>query len=99
MCNRISISLLALVILDCGAIGQAKPYRLPAVDLKQRVIWGSVAEAPDGFALSFGGQDQDAEGREHTRVRVNGKWESIYEDLNRNNRHKASSAEIRGYSR
>ena len=33
------------------------PYRLPSVNIKQPVIWGSTCEGPDGIALSFGGED------------------------------------------
>ncbi len=51
------------------------PYRLPSVDIKERVIWGSTCEAPDGTALSFGGEDRDSDdGLAHTRLRVDGKW-------------------------
>src|SRR5262245_7811871 len=85
MRNSLPTSLIAFLILSPTAIARSKPYRLPAADLKQRVIWGSVAEAPDGFALSFGGQDQDAQGRAHTRVRAGEKWESVFEQLNRDN--------------
>jgi hypothetical protein len=54
------------------------PYRLPSVSIKQPVIWGSTCEAPDGVALSFGGEDRDAnDGIAHTRLRVNGQWTDL----------------------
>jgi len=61
---------------------KGRPYRLPPADLKARVLWGSVCEGPDGTALAFGGQDQEAEdGRPHTRLRIGGRWVAIHEDL------------------
>jgi sialidase-1 len=70
-------------------ITQAQPrsYRLPAVDLKERVIWGSTAETPEGFALSFGGEDQDADdGISHTRIKEKGGvWKDIHWELGKNN--------------
>ena len=66
------------------------PHRLPSVSIKQQVIWGSTAEAPDGTALSFGGEDRDAEdGLSHTRLRVNGEWVDLREEL-----HKKSLREV-----
>ena len=57
---------------------QLHPYRLPSVNIKQPVIWGSTCEAPDGTALSFGGEDRDSDdGLAHTRLRVGGKWGDI----------------------
>jgi hypothetical protein len=66
---------------------QPKPYRLPAVSLKERIIWGSTCETPDGFALSFGGQDQDSDdGIGHTRIREKGgEWKDIHEELRKTN--------------
>ena len=62
------------------------PYRLPSTNIKERVIWGSTAQAPDGFALSFGGEDQGADdGQAHTRLRVNGQWQDLYEELRKAN--------------
>jgi len=61
---------------------KGKPYRLPAVDLKQRVVWGATCERPDGTGLAFGGQDQQADdGRPHTRILKDGAWVSIADDL------------------
>lgn len=53
------------------AEAQPKPYRLPSVDLKQQIVWGSEATSPEGFTLSFGGLMQPAsDGDPHTRVRM-----------------------------
>ena len=54
-----------------------------AVDLKERVVWGSTCETPEGFALSFGGQDQDSEdGLGHTRIKEKGgEWKDIHKEL------------------
>jgi hypothetical protein len=54
--------------------------------LKEQVIWGSTCEGPNGTAIAFGGQDQRAnDGRQHTRIRVNDKWQAIHEDLRSKN--------------
>lgn len=59
----------ALSLLTGTASAQPKPYRLPSVDLKQRVIWGSEATTPEGLKLLFGGLDQDAvDGTARTRI-------------------------------
>jgi len=59
-----------------------KPHKLQSTDLKQRVIWDSKLEVPDGPSLAFGGQDQQSDdGNPHTRVKVDGQWKSIYEEL------------------
>jgi hypothetical protein len=61
-------------------------YRLKDVDLKQRVIWGAECEGPNGAALAFGGQDQEADdGHPHTRIRVDGQWKAIHEELRAKN--------------
>jgi hypothetical protein len=78
----------ALLVLAAGqqALAQKRNYRLPAVDLKQRVIWGATCEGPGDTGLSFGGQDQRAaDGRPHTRVRVKGEWQAIHHDLRARN--------------
>jgi hypothetical protein len=65
-----------------AAPARKRPYRLPDTDLKQRVIWGAVCERPDGTGLAFGGQDQQADdGRPHTRIKVNGRWTCIRDEL------------------
>ncbi len=79
-------SLCCLAILWCGifwcgavASAQNKPYRLPSVDLKQRVIWGSECIVNDNLGLAFGGQDQQAGGAPQTQVRREGKWKPLSE--------------------
>jgi hypothetical protein len=74
--------LLTILLAVLAAQDKPKPYRLPSTDLKQRVIWGSICEVPDGPSLAFGGQDQQADdGNPHTRVNIEGRWTSIYGDL------------------
>jgi hypothetical protein len=73
-----------------------KSYRLPATDLKQRVIWGATCEVPDGPSLAFGGQDQQSEdGNPHTRIKVDGQWMSIHEELRQANPKQALSDRLR----
>ena len=61
-------------------------YRLNGVDLKQQLIWGAECRQPQGQGLAFGGQDQDADdGRPHTRLLVDGKWQAIHRELRTNN--------------
>jgi hypothetical protein len=63
-----------------------KPHGLSPVDLKQNIVWSSTAEGEDGFALSFGGMDQSApDGVAHTRIKENGQWRDIHEELRKNN--------------
>jgi hypothetical protein len=65
---------------------QGEPYNLPAVELKERVIWGSVCEPGEGLGLSFGGEDQEADdGCSHTRVLREGKWVEIRSELEQAN--------------
>ena len=53
--------LACLTTTPLGAQQKIRPYRLNAVDLKQRIIWGAESRFPDGSGLFFGGQDQDAD--------------------------------------
>ena len=77
---------IALLVLIFLAQAQEKKYRLPSTDLKQQVIWGSTLEVPNGPSLAFGGQDQKAEdGNPHTRIKVDGEWKAIHEELRKNN--------------
>jgi hypothetical protein len=81
--------LLAVLLLGLAALpapAQRRAYRLPATNLKEPIIWGSTCEGPEGTGLAFGGQDQKAsDGRPHTRIREDGTWKSIHEQLRRNN--------------
>ena len=62
------------------------PYRLRAVNLKDQVIWGSICGGPDGIALAFGGEDQEAEdGMGRTHLQVNGQWIDLEQELARAN--------------
>lgn len=68
--------LLLLLLLPAELVlAQNKPYRLPPVDLKQRVIWGSKCLVDDNLGLQFGGLDQLGNHPSTTSARVNGKWE------------------------
>lgn len=79
----LTVALIAAATQLLAQENRSKPYRLPSVELKQPVIWGAEATSPDGFALSFGGQDQDADdGRPHTRIKVDDQWTSLAEQLN-----------------
>jgi len=77
---------LVLMLLAGGVIfGKAprkRPYRLPDVDIKSQVIWGSTCDGPGGEGLQFGGQDQKSDdGRPHTRIKSNGQWRAIHKKL------------------
>ena len=73
---------LVLLCTATPATAQSKSYRLPSVDIKERIIWGATCDGPDGIGLSFGGQDQDSEtGSPHTRIKVNGEWISLHDEL------------------
>jgi hypothetical protein len=86
--THILIATLTLAIA-CGATAappKRKLIKLPGADLKQRVIWGAQATNPDGFALAFGGLDQQADdARPHTRIKRDGRWVSIVDDLRQKN--------------
>jgi len=74
------------VLLATVGWGTQRAYRLPEVDIRQRVIWGAKCEEPQGGGLSFGGQDQQADdGVAHTHIKQDGRWIPIVEELRRNN--------------
>ena len=82
----VSAAAVAVLMISSAGAAQRRAYRLPTVDLKQQVVWGAACESPDGFAISFGGQDQKAEdGQPHTRVKEAGQWKAIHEELRANN--------------
>ena len=63
-----------------------RPYNLPAVDINERVLWGSTCEPGEGLGLSFGGEDQQADdGCSHTRILRSGKWVEIRSELEKLN--------------
>jgi len=87
---------LCLSVLCATAIAQQpkqpkpKSYRLPSTSLKPAIIWDTVVERPDGTGLAFGGQDQTSDdGIGHTRVKVDGKWVDISDELRKANRAQA----------
>ncbi|MBY0523514.1 MAG: DUF4962 domain-containing protein [Gemmataceae bacterium] len=83
---KLAFPTLALLLALLSADAQQKSYRLPSVSLKPQVIWGATCDGPDGTGLAFGGQDQKADdGQPHTRIKVDGKWVDIYEELKKNN--------------
>jgi hypothetical protein len=85
------IKLLLLALL------QEKATRLPPVDLKQPVIWGTACE--DGPGLFFGGQDQTAaDGAARTRVKVDGRWTPLQDALRAKNPNQKKSDELRAYA-
>lgn len=88
ICGFAVVLALTALFRSPTADAQKKPksYRLPSVDLKQQVIWGATCDGPDGTGLAFGGEDQKADdGRPHTRIKVNGEWKDIHEELRKNN--------------
>jgi hypothetical protein len=84
----LSLPVVGLVVLTAAlaAPAQQRSYRLPGTDLKERVIWGATCPGPEGVELAFGGQDQAADdGQPHTRLRIQGEWQSIAADLRARN--------------
>lgn len=76
------LALLVSPVICRGAEEKPKPFRLPAVSLKEGVIWGATCDGANGMHLAFGGQDQDApDGRPHTRIMQDGQWSSIADAL------------------
>lgn len=78
--------LLLLAALSVPADDARRSFRLPSVSLRQPILWGYTAEAADGTALAFGGQDQTAaDGRGRTRLRLDGRWQALYPTLRQAN--------------
>ena len=78
--NTITKTLIASLLVALAtqfAFAQNKPYRLPSVDLKQRVIWGSECIVDDNLGLQFGGQDQERGRAPPTSVRRDGMWVAV----------------------
>jgi hypothetical protein len=73
------VSAVLLSLVANSPAQEKKSYRIPDVDLKQKILWGSTCEGPDGFWLAFGGQDQVADVVPRTRIKVDGNWVSLRE--------------------
>jgi hypothetical protein len=84
----VAATVVSSLLLSLAVAQQPKPknIRLPAVSLKSRIIWDAKCELPDGTGLAFGGQDQKSEdGIGHTRLKVNGEWQDISDELRKSN--------------
>ncbi len=69
------LSLSAMLMSICvHGLTVEQPFRLPALpDHLPHVIWSSTCQAPDGFTLAYGGEDQHAaDGNFHTHVKSAG---------------------------
>ena len=52
---------------------------------------------PDGSTLAFGGQDQHGDdGAARTRLKVDGKWRSLTDELRKANPHQEAADHLRG---
>ena len=91
MDRRIAVTVLSVLIVAglpgaAPAAGKKRPryVRLPGANLRQPIIWGAEATNPDGFGLAFGGHEQAADdGRPHTRIKKDGKWQVVAKLLHR----------------
>src|SRR5262245_13410879 len=104
MCFRrlffLAIILPLVACLHFATAQQPKSYNLKPVDLKQQIIWGATCDGPDGTGLAFGGQDQKSDdGIGHTRIKVNGEWKDIHEELRKKNPLQKYSGDSRGLAR
>lgn len=84
LARLVALALLALLLAPVGA-QQQKPFKIPPANLKEQIIWGSTCEGPDGFVLAFGGQDQKSDELPRTRIKVDGEWKSLSEELRKKN--------------
>jgi len=82
--NLFATILLGLYAL-AGAAEKPRPIRLPAIpDRMPPVIWSSECQAPDGIALSFGGEElKGDDGQFHTHIKPAGAadWQPLIENL------------------
>jgi hypothetical protein len=93
---RLALPVLLGMALLAIAQPAPKSYRLPGTDLKQPIIWGNQVDLPDGTTLSFGGQDQKGDdGASRTRLRVDGKWLSLTDELRKANPLQGAAGELR----
>ena len=76
-----SLTLALLATFIAPVFAQQKPFKIPSVDLKDQIIWGSICEGADGFVLGFGGQDQKRDELPRTRVEVDAQWKSLSAEL------------------
>ncbi len=80
-----SLPLALLAFLITPTFAQQKPFKIPSVDLKEQIIWGSICEGTDGLILGFGGQDQKSDELPRTRVKIKGQWKSLSTELRQKN--------------
>ncbi len=66
---------------------RGESYAVPATNWEKRpVVWGWSCEGEDGSGFSFGGVDQTSnDGSPHTRIKANGEWKTITDDLRKKN--------------
>jgi hypothetical protein len=79
----LTFAIAALFIVPTFA--QQKPFKIPPANLDEQIIWGSTCDGPDGFVLGFGGQDQKSDELPRTRIKVDGQWKSMSEELRKKN--------------
>lgn len=84
-CNLNCLALALLAILIAPAFAQEKSFKIPPVELKDQIIWGSVCESSDGLVFGFGGQDQKSDELPRTRVKIDGQWTSQSAELRQKN--------------
>ncbi len=82
--RRALFVVLALGIITASqAADTSQPFKIPKANLHEQIIWGSTCQGANGYLLGFGGQDQIADEIPRTRVQVEGKWQSLSEELRR----------------
>ena len=83
MNRRIIAVVLGVMICTAPVFAAAKKPRYakaPGANLRLPIIWGAECINPDGFGLAFGGHEQAADdGRPHTRIMKDGKWQVVAE--------------------
>ena len=108
MDRRIAVAVLSVLIAagfpgTTRAAGRRKKPKLtkaPGANLRQPIIWGAECMRLNGFGitgLAFGGCEQAADdGRPHTRVKKDGKWEAAAAELHKTNPLQEACPRIRG---
>jgi hypothetical protein len=88
------LTTLVLLLTATAALQAAdkpKYAKAPGADLKQEILWGATSANPDRWELSFGGIDQKSnDGRPHTRIKRDGQWVSVADELARQNPQQAA---------